>query len=1052
MRLGQLFFLSIAVILALTLLPAGYIVYSAWTDDLRASRASTALETFTYVLKAAEKVSLERGPTNGLMGAPIADDPDWRARLTKARADTDAAFSGLDMELATAPIADGGAARELIAAIIADLADNRRDIDRIGALPNAQRDPAAIRDVVARMVALVTALGPLMSETQLAVGQADADLIEITTIARSAADLREFAGQLGSVFAAPMGRGIPFITDESLALARQRERVTLLAQQLEQAVAGARVDRISSVAAGMRQTYLVDAIDLVDRIGAAGRSDGHYPVTSTQFINTYVPAMATIIQVRDAALAEAAALAAEHRSHAHAVFMFAAAQIVVVLLLVAGLGYFQRTKVVRPLLRLATAIRTAGTGGVMVAAEAERSDEMGELARAVVEAKRQAAENERLRERIEADRASLARSLAEQRTVYETSPHGIALVRDRKFVSCNHACEAIFGFGPGELVGQSTRVTFDSDEAFELFGKAIYTGTRGGKTAALEYEALTKTGERRWVRNSLAAILADDPDAGYIAILEDITEQRQAGRALAEAEERFRLILGAASEGILGMDLNGLVTFINRAGTEMLGYSEAEMLGGPLHAKIHYAYPDGSFYPREVCPMFSSTHDGIERTVGGEVFWRKDGGSVPVEYSTSPISKDGRFVGTVVAFHDVSERLQAEAALREAKERAELALAEQRTVYETSPHGIALLKGRGVVSCNRACEAIFGYEPGEMVGLPTRAIYPSDEDFQRHGAEIYAALGRGETATTEIQAVRKSGEPIWISISLAAIFRGDAGSGVIAALEDITERRRAEEQLREAFEVIASSIRYASRIQRTVLPEPGLVQAHFPDHFILWEPRDVVSGDIYWCVEWGGGVLLALGDCTGHGVPGAFITMIASGAFERARADIPPGRIARLVQRMHYLIQVTMKQHLEEGESDDGMDLGLCFLPAEADHLTFVGARFSLFQGGAAGEWQEIKGDRRGLGYRGLPLNESYTEHTIPIAPGMRLYMSSDGLLDQIGGERRRAFGKARFLEVLGSVAGRPMPEQKEAIQAALRAYQGDEARRDDVSVIGFRL
>jgi PAS domain S-box-containing protein len=143
---------------------------------------------------------------------------------------------------------------------------------------------------------------------------------------------------------------------------------------------------------------------------------------------------------------------------------------------------------------------------------------------------------------------------------------------------------------------------------------------------------------------------------------------------LAQAEERSRLILGSIGEGIFGVDKEGRVTFLNPAASAILGFTEEEMIGERLHERVHYAYPNGSEFPQLQCPMFLTSQDGQPRTVDNEVLWRKDGTAIPVEYSTTPVWKDGQVSGTVVSFHDITERKKAEG-LKVEKEVAEEAAA-----------------------------------------------------------------------------------------------------------------------------------------------------------------------------------------------------------------------------------------------------------------------------------------------------------------------------------------------------------------------------------------
>ena len=180
------------------------------------------------------------------------------------------------------------------------------------------------------------------------------------------------------------------------------------------------------------------------------------------------------------------------------------------------------------------------------------------------------------------------------------------------------------------------------------------------------------------------------------------------------------------------------------------------------------------------------------------------------------------------------------------------------------------------------------------------------------------------------------------------------------------------------------------------------------------------------------------------------MTLIANGALNEAYLEVPPGDAATLLQRMHQLIQLALGQNRSEGDSDDGLEAGVCFLQPGRAALTFAGARFSLFVS-ENGEVREIKGDKSGLGYRGIPQNVSFTNQSVDLAADALYYMTSDGLIDQIGGEKKRSYGKRRFKELLTSIREMSMTEQKDRIQQALSDWQGDQMRRDDVSVLGFK-
>jgi len=281
------------------------------------------------------------------------------------------------------------------------------------------------------------------------------------------------------------------------------------------------------------------------------------------------------------------------------------------------------------------------------------------------------------------------------------------------------------------------------------------------------------------------------------------------------------------------------------------------------------------------------------------------------------------------------------------------------------------------------------------------------------------------------------------------LFQGSQAR-VLQAL--ITLSNKVTEELEASHKEVIDSINYASRIQRSVLASETDFGDAFTDHFVIWEPRDMVGGDMLLSsYAWGDGHLVVLGDCTGHGVPGAFVTLLANAAVERAILHVEPGNVAQLIQDAHGLLQETLGQHQEGGTSDDGIELGACYVPAGGGAMMFAGARFSLFvvDGGAV---TEIKGTKKGMGYRGIPRDQEYASHDVSVEPGRSYYMTTDGFTDQVGGDLRRMYGKKRFKALLTALHGKPMEEQKTSIMKALVDFQGDEARRDDVSVIGFKV
>lgn len=266
----------------------------------------------------------------------------------------------------------------------------------------------------------------------------------------------------------------------------------------------------------------------------------------------------------------------------------------------------------------------------------------------------------------------------------------------------------------------------------------------------------------------------------------------------------------------------------------------------------------------------------------------------------------------------------------------------------------------------------------------------------------------------------------------------------------------------EKNRLVMESIDYASVIQQSLSrPSREAMRKALPDHFLLWDPRDVVSGDFYYFQNFEDGFLVVLFDCTGHGVPGAFMTLIMSAFLQSALNTVSHDDPSAIIGAVNRLVKTAMghldHQHSitpEEGEgADDGMDAAFCWVDTGKRTLTYAGAHLPLLL--LAPDDQDVRivdGDREGVGYAATPMDQVWANHRIELPENSAVYFFTDGFVDQLGGAKRIAFGKRRTREVLLRNRDKTMPEQRAALVAALAEYQGNEPRKDDVSAIGFRI
>lgn len=267
----------------------------------------------------------------------------------------------------------------------------------------------------------------------------------------------------------------------------------------------------------------------------------------------------------------------------------------------------------------------------------------------------------------------------------------------------------------------------------------------------------------------------------------------------------------------------------------------------------------------------------------------------------------------------------------------------------------------------------------------------------------------------------------------------------------------------EKNRLVMESIGYASIIQKSLgRASREALRQELPDHFLLWEPRDVVSGDYFYFLPREEGFFAALFDCTGHGVPGAFMTLIMTSFLQTTLTEEScqnPGAVLaalnRRVKKALGQVDHSAEEEREETEtgSDDGMDAAFCWYDRATRRITFAGAHMAmLLLAPDQAEVELVNGDRAGVGYATTPLDQRWENQSRVLEEGTAVYFFSDGYVDQLGGERRIAFGKRRLCATLAEMRELPMPEQRQALLATLLAYQGAESRRDDVSALGFRV
>ena len=355
---------------------------------------------------------------------------------------------------------------------------------------------------------------------------------------------------------------------------------------------------------------------------------------------------------------------------------------------------------------------------------------------------------------------------------------GIAFTRDRRFFICNPKFAEMFGWRADELIGQPGDVVYPSRESYEALGQIAVPVLSSGRQLDVEWEMRRKDGSTFLCRVIAKAIGAAHSQQGTIWIAEDITGRRRQADELQRVLREQDAILNTASIGICFVQGRRIVRCTRRF-EQMHGYAPGELAGKPT-ALLYASEAD-----------HQAVGEGYAKLAAGATYAaelqtrRKDGSLYWSRLTGCAVDPADPAKGSVWLDEDITER-------RRAEEELQRVLAEQQALVNNVVIGIAFVRARKIVRCNRRFEELFGYGPGEALGASTRPLYFTDEEFERR----YEDLERGEAHSREQWLRRADGSGFWCRLTGRALEAGDPAKGYAWLFEDITERRRADQEVR----------------------------------------------------------------------------------------------------------------------------------------------------------------------------------------------------------------------------------------------------------------
>ncbi|MCU0409284.1 MAG: serine/threonine-protein phosphatase, partial [Bacteroidales bacterium] len=269
-------------------------------------------------------------------------------------------------------------------------------------------------------------------------------------------------------------------------------------------------------------------------------------------------------------------------------------------------------------------------------------------------------------------------------------------------------------------------------------------------------------------------------------------------------------------------------------------------------------------------------------------------------------------------------------------------------------------------------------------------------------------------------------------------------------LEEIVSLRN--RKIEEAITEVRESYNYARHIQETFLPDHLYVRECFPDSFLLFRPRDIVSGDFYFFSHRNDLIFFAVADCTGHGIPGALLSTIGYGILEQAVDELRLNDAREILSHLYSRLHRFLRSGDSTGSVGDDMDIAFCVFDRKKYELTYAGVKIPLWiiSGGELAEYQPAN-QPEGCGENG---DCNFECRVIAVKPGDTVYLFSDGYADQFGGKKHKRYSYTRFREKLRVIAGLPLPEQSDILFDEIENWreENDEDQTDDILVTGIRL
>ncbi len=653
-----------------------------------------------------------------------------------------------------------------------------------------------------------------------------------------------------------------------------------------------------------------------------------------------------------------------------------------------------------------------------------------------------------------------------------------------EFTFANEVATNITGYTQTELIGMNFMALIHDDWKKEtaIFYKKQFS--RRVSSTYYEFPIIKKGGDLVWIGQTVR-IQFDETRQNFIkgfqAIARDITEKKQYEDEL----EKLSLVASETMSGVIISDAEDRIEWVNDAITRMSGYTMSELSGKRTADLMR-----GEATDMEV------VQKAREKATDGDSFeielllYHKEGFEVWFSISNTAIfDEHGDILKHIEIYTDISEKKRYEIQLSSYSRRLEIlnmvrqGLLRSQNIEDVGKYVLAILANR-IPYCTRLAMGMLDFNQDKMtmyyVWRNSSDVLEQKETplsqirsmgMLRQNKYVYCEnlLTIENPSASDLDNIQEGIRsyfimPLWAqgqllgSINVGADETHSFTDEEIELIQEVATamattllQLRYREILDQKNVDIAASINYARRIQDSILPPIDVLQKQLRECFIIYKSKDVLSGDFYWAEKHNGKVYVAVADSTGHGVPGALLSMIGHNTLNQAIIERGLTTPSVILDFMNTSIQRALNQYNDAGELSDGMDITLCAIDTEARSMEFAGAINPIYiiRNGNMLQW---KGNRFSIGSYSDNKIRPFSNESIQLYAGDMLYMFTDGYPDQFGGINDRKLSHRRFREMLMEVYTYPVADQKVKLEMMLTEWMKDTPQTDDITILGIHI